>query len=337
MDKKGYKSNKDNIVLFPNVENRLLEKGLEHLQRKEFDEAAILLEQAIEFAPNKREAYTGLILAYYESGKYTLAKKIGKQLFEKTNGDYEILELYIMILIQLHEYEEIIHLLETSAYNHKIPEEKRDSFRKLLNLSEKMVRQKEEAQNEKASNLKGHLHLFNETDLNKLVMKVSELTYRNVRPHLDEVKEYLISKKGHPFIKTMLLSILKEQDYNKEITIEKFNKELTVKPIELPRLEDYKDNTSMIKYLTHIENDNPLLYQHTLALIERHLFILYPFNWFINEGKVWGAAYHYLTEQYLGMDVTIEDIQEKYDVSPTLLEEACQFLRKLEEISYPII
>ncbi|HWJ79832.1 MAG TPA: tetratricopeptide repeat protein, partial [Niallia sp.] len=111
--KKHEPEQKENIIYFPNLDKRLLEKGLDAIQQKKYKDALPLLNDALERNPDNSDIKIGLILSYYELGMLEDAKLIAKGMLAEGSGDYlQVLDLYIMILVQLHEYEEIVTTIE---------------------------------------------------------------------------------------------------------------------------------------------------------------------------------------------------------------------------------
>ena len=63
---KGQDVNKANIIKFPGLEKKLLEKGLENLQSRNYNEAVLIFEQCIDLDPSNQDSYIGLLLAYFD-------------------------------------------------------------------------------------------------------------------------------------------------------------------------------------------------------------------------------------------------------------------------------
>src|SRR5690606_39227335 len=119
------KKTNSKIILFPDLEKRLLEKGLESLQQNKFTEAIDYFENAIEIEPESSEIHIGLVLAYFESGELHKAKERANYMLQSGIGDYiQVIDLYLMILVQLHQYDEIIATIEVLLEEREIPKEK---------------------------------------------------------------------------------------------------------------------------------------------------------------------------------------------------------------------
>lgn len=344
MKKKGRRRSEGNVILFPDLDKRLLERGLEQLQNKRFHDAVQLFEKAKTLSPEDADIYVGLVLAYYESGQLQKARQFAKEMLKEGIGDYfQTVDLYLMILIQLHEHEEIVTTIKVLQEEKEIPLDKQEHFQKLLDFSQRMldnlVPDEESEVEVPLDSTEGlqELDLFQSNDPNRQVLVIAELTHKNVRNYIKQVKVYLEDKEAHPFLKTMLLNILHEQEYDKEVKIEKFCMEKTLVPTEMVSLHECEQFKGIQKELSHLENQDPILYQQLISFLERHLYLIYPFDLEPNQFKLWAAAYHLTGLNYNGVETTIEEIAEQYQVDQEELKQACSFIEKLEKISYPII
>lgn len=341
MKKKGRKKTEGNVILFPDLEKRLLDRGLEQLQRKNYSQAIKLFEDAISLAPEDADVYVGLVLAYYEAGKLQKAKELASIMLKKALGEYfQTVDLYLMILVQLHEHEEIIATIEALQDEKEIPLDKQEHFSKLLSFSKRMVENKDhnvDVEENTNQQITEPLNLLGNGDPNKQLLIIAELTHKNIRSYIEEVKEYLQKKDEHPFLKTMLLNILKEQEYEKEIKIEKFGWEKVVNPVEIFSLQENNQFEEIKEVLSRVENKDPVLFQQIISLLERHFFLIYPFEFEPNNPEIWACAYNMAGLHFIGVETTLYKMAELYEVNEEQLDRAWGFIKKLEEISYPII
>lgn len=335
-------SNKDNIVLFPGLEQRLLEKGLEYLHEKKYRQAIDYLEQARDLDPDNSEVYIGLVLANFESGHTQEAKRLAAEMLKEGLGEYiQVMDLYIMIMVQLNEYKEIIATIEALLEEKEIPVDKYEHFSKMLQFSRNMAENQTDTSSTEAYVAESkieRLSLFAYQDPKDQMLIAARLAKENVRPYIHEIKLYLSSKDGHPFQKSMLLNILREQEYDREVEVEKLGMKDEFIPATLPEIHEIKklqDISSLLE--SQLESDDPVLYENIKSLLERNFFLMYPFDPDPEGASAWAAAYQYLAEAYYGLDGTLDDYCEKYGVSAEETAEALDFIKKIEEISYPII
>jgi tetratricopeptide (TPR) repeat protein len=335
------KRHKDNIFLFPNVDKLLMEKGLDKLKAKRFTEAIEYLEKALELDQDNEEIALGLIIAYFEAGNLFAAKALAQDSLHKGFGDYfQLIDIYIMILLQLNEYEEIVSTIQALIDEREIPLEKIDNFTKILEFSKRKL----ESENSKSNQYPiGHdemkeFNLLQYANLNDQFLAIARLAQANVRVYLSGIKEYLQLEDGHPFLKTMLLQLLKEQEVNEDITLIKFSQTLSINPVQLVPIESFLESPDITNILKlEIEQGNPTLYESIKAIIKRHSFLLFPIERNPHNPFIWAASYHFIALEYHGEITSMDKLANKYSVEQDAIRNAILFIRQLEEISSPII
>jgi tetratricopeptide (TPR) repeat protein len=341
MKKRERAKRKDNIIFLPGLEKRLTDKGLESLHNKRYQEAITLLEEARVHDPENSDILIGLVLAYFEAGAYSKAKDLANEMLLKGIGDYfHMVDLYLTILIQLHEYQEIVSTIEALFDEKEIPPDRHDHFLTILQFSKRMADNSQQEPMEEAieETKPKKLNLVSLKSLNEQMTVISSLADKNIRPFMDEIKEYLNSESGHPFIKTMLMSLLKEQEYDKNVVVKKFSEDLNVVPTELPDIQTQPRMKEIEDILeAKLENSDPVLFENMKGMVERIFFISYPFEFKPDAARAWAAAFHLLVLNYLGGDSNVDDISDEYEISSEKIEQALAKITELEEISYPNI
>ncbi|MFJ7727137.1 tetratricopeptide repeat protein [Neobacillus sp. NPDC097160] len=340
MKKREQIKRKDNVVYFPGIEKRLTVKGLESLEKKKFNEAITLLEEARELDQDNDDILIGLVLAYFEAGSFKKAKVLANEMLLKGIGDYfQMVDLYLTVLIQLHEYQEIVSTIEVLLEEKEIPPEKHDHFITILQFSRRMAenRQPAEVEVEIPPEVQA-LNLLSTNNLNEQLLVVAGLAEKNIRPYLEEIADYLKDETGHPFLKTMLLTLLKEQEINKELVVDKFFEKKPFIPTELPEVRVLPRMIEVKALLEdRLESENPGLFENTIGMVERTFFISYPFELEPANPAAWAAAFHILAQEYLGIEPEISKIASEYGTEPKEIEQAREQIEIIEKISYPNI
>lgn len=336
---------KDNVILFPNLEKRLTEKGLESLQEKRYIEAIDFLEDARELDPVSEDILIGLVLAYFESSQFQNAKKLAKEMLLKGIGDYmKLVELYLTILIQLHEYSEIVATIEVLMEEKEIPPDKQEHFLKILQFSMRMT--KDDRAHEDSTEIQGteldvqndELNLLEITDSKEQMLLVSRLTGKNILPYIQEITDYLRTGSGHPFFKTMLLNLLREQEYEQEVVVHKFNLESEFIPKDLPEIRSQVRMGTIIEILKgQLESSDPVLLSNIQNLVERHFLMVYPFSLEPLNANAWAAAFHCIALEYHGFQPVMNDFSQQYGCAIKDIENSIASIKQIEEISSPII
>ncbi|PLS01333.1 tetratricopeptide repeat protein [Neobacillus cucumis] len=342
MKKREQVKRKDNVIFFPGLDKRLTDKGLESLEKKKFHEAIPLLEEARELDPDNENILIGLVLAYFEAGAFQKAKALAKEMLLKGIGDYfQMVDLYLTVLIQLHEYREIVTTIEALLDEREIPPEKHDHFLTILQFSRRMAegREQQEIEEEEPQDSEDpFLNLLALKNINEQMLVIANLADKNIRPYLDEMTDYLKSEAGHPFLKTMLLHVLKEQEIDRELIVEKFTIEEKVNPLKLPEVREQPKMLAIKTLLEEqLENKNPGLYENTVSMLERTFFICYPLEMEPESNEAWAASFNMLAQEYLGMDAEIGKLARKYGAETLDIEKARMQIETIEKISYPNI
>ncbi|MFD9624940.1 tetratricopeptide repeat protein [Peribacillus muralis] len=336
------KAEETRIIAFPNLGERLIAKGLDELGNRNFKAAAQLFSQAREYEPDDDEVCMGLVVSLVELEFYEEAKDLCKEMLNKGIGDYfQLINIYLMVLLQLSEHQEMVTLIELLFDESQIPFDKEEHFEKMLQFSKRALEDRKDEEDRQNQQITAELQeegLFEGKTDNEMFLVISKLTNINIRPLIPQIEQFLQMDEGHPFFKTMLLNILSDQEYNEEVTLRKFNETKSVLPTELKSLKEtdfYKEITSLTE--ARISQENPSLFEMVHSLIERHSFLLYPFEPEPKSIPAWAAAYHSLAEEYMTGNVCARNIAGDYFVKEEEVTEILSYLKEIEEISYPII
>jgi tetratricopeptide (TPR) repeat protein len=336
MTKKN-KQEKGKVLQFPGLKERLLEKGVQALENGDIQESADLLTQAYEMEPENPDINTALVLALYENKQYDEAKVICKEMLLEGIGEYfEVVDMYLMILIQLHQHQDVIDTINALFDEKEVPSEKEEHFKKLLHFSEKVLDGKEPGTEMKVEPEIPETAILKDKSLEEQTLIAAQLVHQNIRPYLSELLSYLSEETSHPFLQSMILNVLREHGYDKEVSINKLNKEVKVTPC---MLQDVFETDSFMKVSEELEEllsqRNPSLFQHALELVKRHSFLMYPFEYQAaaeNTAIVYGSyAAEMFADAILGEELNGK--MEECEECGSLLEQ----LNELEEISSPII
>ncbi|RDU36278.1 tetratricopeptide repeat protein [Neobacillus piezotolerans] len=346
MKKKG----RENIVFFPDVERRLAEKGIEALHEKRFNEAICLLEQGRELDPSNSDITAALVLAYFEAGALRKAKELCKEMLMEGTGDYfQLVEMYITILIQLHEYREITEVLEALFDEREVPAEKREHFLTILQFCKRLAdndpipAQDSELEDIEEHSIEeqirpGEVDFLKINDLKQQVQIAGRLAGQNIQPFIPEIATFLNDEKGHPFFKTILLNLLREQNIDSDLVIRKFGVAEKVNPVFMPALHELHQEHETGRILSEeLEHRDPVLLENVLSLVQRYFFASYPFELEPGNPSAWAAAFHIIAMSYLGSPPDLQGMARMYKVKKEEVDKAIDWIRKVEEISYPII
>ncbi|MFW0781106.1 tetratricopeptide repeat protein [Rossellomorea marisflavi] len=320
------------VIAFPGLKDRLFEKGVEALEEGDAHAACDLLSQAYELESLNPEISTALVLALYECKEYEEAQGICREMLLEGVGDYfETVDMYLMILIQLHEHQDVVDTLHALFDEKEVPFEKEEHFRKLLQFSEKMLNAPEDEAGEEAHGPP----LLEGKSLEEQIIITAGLVQRNIRPYKQELENSLQDEDMHPFVHTMIVNVLREHGVASEILMKKLGREGVVQPENLPEVftsDAFREAVLALEEL--LLQDSPSLIRHAEEVLKRHAFLLYPFDMEWEPDDI-ALAYGHYAAGILGDEDLEKDLQDKMDEgeSKTILA----FIHELEEISSPNI
>lgn len=323
---------KSNVIHFPGLKNRLFEKGIASLESHEYEQAISLFKQALDLDPHDSQMMSALLMALYERGDYEEAKEMAEQFLHQGSGDYyEILDIYLMILLQVNEYTQLVHTIEALFEEREVPFDKAHHFHSLLQLGKKIIAKETPSQQIDVKSLDVLVH---EGDLQEQVIKIGALVDQNIQPYIDELTRMLKDETIYPFIQTMILNVLREHRYEKQVEVRKLEFSNSFIPAELPFIDELpfiKDLVSDLEMM--LNHDNPILLTQLNEMIKRHAFILYPFDYYPKNVKLWSIAYMACGYDMYGEEWNQATYLEEHSIDHDEFHKAITFIISLEEIS----
>ena len=332
-------NNRDSAIIipFPGLKDRYYEKGVSSLEAHQFQEAVDLLKQAYQMDSTDPQISAAYLAALYENGDYHDSRQMAEELLKSGVGSfYDVLDIYLMILIQLNDYQQVVSTLKPLFEENEIPPEKAEHFLQLLQLSEKAARNQGVGNSANIEEETSFIH--QEQSSQDQLIALGMLKDKNIHPYLDSLIDMLSAKKVHPFIKTVILTLLQENKIDQFILVEKFDVEKTLSPIELPSVEEIPFFLTVKEQVENeLRDHNPVLLEQILDMIKRHSYCLYPFEWEPVNPSVWAAAYRAMGYEIYGESWNSKKLAEFYDIGEEELSTTFAFILKLEEISSTIV
>ncbi|MEH7379753.1 tetratricopeptide repeat protein [Bacillus sp. JJ1533] len=339
MDKQSKGKKQEKIIPFPKLKERLMEKGLEALTNKKFNEALTLLKQAKELEKGNHEIELGIVICLFELGELEQAKENCLVMLKEDVGDYfHVLQIYVTILIQLGQYDEVKTTIEAVLDEDSVPPAYLDNLTQLLELSKRMlvvdVAEKESDYSKEEAKDRIQNILYNEGLIGNQIATIQSLKEVNIRNYLDLLVPFLALPEKHPIIKTMIIQLLVTNSVDLEIEVEKFGETIKVNPAKLvdPSMSPFTIQVLSILE-KQLQNENPTLYETAKEIWLQHLFVLYPFT-LEEEASVYAAALHLYSSELHGMEIENQTLEQLYNVSLFELKHTLSKLAKVEHFSY---
>lgn len=329
------KSNKNNIIRFPNLNGRLLEKGMDSLKSKKYDESLSCFEQLLHSDPMHAQGNLGLVLSLVELGRLHEAKKRCDRMLKEGIGEYyDVLQIYLSILVQLSEYITVVSVIEAVLEEQKIPADKAETFYQLLQFSRKVIEQegipevKRDPEPKVNENPDFHTlkELLSSDRADSQWIAVQQLKRLGAEITVPLFESFLIDEKKHPAVKSLILQYLKENQINKIVKLEKYGQTDEVDIAELIELNEhpfYKEVRTLIQ--DELEQENPSLLDIALAVWKDYALALYPFSPQPENKLLWFEASVMAASILCGIEESMESEDEELQHAVKLLVELERF------------
>ncbi|MDN5709847.1 MAG: tetratricopeptide repeat protein [Planococcus sp. (in: firmicutes)] len=290
---------KGNVIVFPTTVTRLLSEGMTSLKNEQYADARDKLYQVLVYEPDHAAALGGYAYSLYELGEFEEALEVVQELLRVGPIHYlETMELYISILMQVKEFEEAEKMIEVLIEENVLPKERLEQFHQLRDLNERIA---ESAASAKRETGQFSLEQFLPLSAHEQEQRVTELP----KEAYGAMKKQLIELIKHPEVdwvaKSYLLLMLREQQISGTVSVEKFHYSNELAIDELP--DPLKDARllGIRKRLEEALEKEPAKLQMAMELVDRHIYLLYPFFWEEFEEAEIAEVYHaYLDSLFSG-------------------------------------
>lgn len=336
--KKKKQRNNSKIIPFPNLEDRLLNNGMEALKEKRYKDALQFFNQFTAYNQSYPEVQVGIVVCLLELGLYEDAKEKCERLLQEDIGDYfNVMQIYITILIQLSEYDKVVTILEALFEEEKVPPEYAGELFHLLEFSRKSSNRLygSSSQIESAVNIQALGHILENGNISEQLQAIQNLRKETTISEIMEVLKNVVGDRHtHPVIQSMVLQLMIEKGIHESVVIQKFD--WTMK-LDLDEVIEIFEHPFTIQVLNKLEDilihENPTLFDAVKELWERFLFVLFPFQPKPLDLNVWAGALHKFGYQLFGIDISDEEIEDIYHVEINRINQACQQILEVEKLS----
>jgi len=319
----------DNVVIFPGTVEKLIARAHEYVENYQYDLANYSFEEALKYTEGDEVTLSVYAYSLYETKSFEKASEVCERLLNIGPTMYlEVMELYLTICMQLKQYRKvesiIISLLEEGA----IPQEQVDKFERLKEINANIAdnaNKQEDAITNSTNEIDQELfqlEKFMALSPNKQLTLVHELTTLNIRPIVQNLKAIIENEDTHPFIKSIVLILLVEQQVDVNIKISKFNQEKYVNPSVLELPTKMPKFMAVSKIIIEKLEKEPSTLEMVEYLISKHAIVTYPFEWLDYETEDVATGYIDLVRSMFG---SVHEMDYE-------LVEFLQILEKLTEL-----
>lgn len=325
---KNEDNQKKNIVLFPGTVDKLIKDAQDAAQSYQFKHAAELFEQVLQHTDGDEYVLSMYAHCLYETKNFARAKDVCEDIIALRPVYYfEVMELYLTVCMQLKQFKQVEKIIQNLFEEGAVPKDEVLKFQRLQALNEEIAMNKQLLE-EKID----YQESFDEASLQREVFIqlpevdqmtiIQDLSQVNIRPYAAALIEIIETVSVHPFVKSLLLILLVEQEVSVDIHIEKLGHKMTVNPatLKLPtQLPQFLKIQVIIERELLQDPTEEDLVQH---LIAKHAIVNYPFEWKPYDAEDVALTYIHHVQAMFGK------VQEHdYEISDYI-----QVLEKLSEI-----
>lgn len=337
----------DNVILFPGLVTKLVEKGMASLKEKKYYDALTYFKQSTDLEPKHPQARYGLVITNIELRQLEEAKKHCESMLNEGIGEYyDVLQVYVSLLVQLGDYQEVVDLLEVVIAEEKLPPKMAESFFHLLDFSRQMTEGFDD--NDIELDIEGEsLEIISSrNDLIQALEKgdpdqqwgaIKQLSHYNPKDVEEVYRTFLKGKENQPFLKSYLLQTLKEMNIQGEFEVHKFGESYFVNIQELESVFHEKFGTTVLRRLEQVlGQENPSMFEMMQQVWWHYLFAIYPKSPEPLNIEVWACALHHMGLNLLEDDQSINETIHKYEADNSEVKQALIHLKEIESVLFSI-
>lgn len=314
---------RDNLVVFPGTTERLLSEANQLAENYQFDQANELFAEALQYIEGDEITLSVYAYSLYEAKAFQKAKEVCEDLLAIGPSMYfEAMELYLTICMQLRQFNQVEKIIDSLLEEGAIPDDQLGKFERLKGLNADIAKNKSLLQESEVfeEDIEFNLEHFLEKSAEEQLMLVHDFTTTNIRPIVKELKAVVEHPNTHPFIQSLVLILLVEQEVAMELTIEKFGRVQIVNPAELELPTKMPQFELIASYITEKLEQDPTTLEMVQYLIAKHAIVTYPFEWLDFNAEDVAISYVDFVRTMFGK------VQEMdYDI--------IEFLQKLEKLT----
>lgn len=287
-------SDPERIIMLPEVKKSQKEQMYQYMKEHKFTDALAITNNLIEHEIDELDINITKLSCLTSLNKLEEALIFIEGLLgNRDENYYAYFEIYIGLLYETNQYDEVMFILDEQE---NIPKELQPKFNELYRMA---FQTNEKIKMVSAKELLTELEIaINSEDDLKQWNLINQLKKINVKPP-NNIVELLKLDTIHPVVKTSIFNWLRELDVKSEVEVVKFNKTKTFTPSETASLTKNIAVTKTMLHLRKIEEDNPTLYQMIEELLIKFIYVNYPILYNETDAKKVAIALESVSEQSL--------------------------------------
>ncbi|PYZ93670.1 hypothetical protein CR194_10960 [Salipaludibacillus keqinensis] len=336
----------DNVILFPGLVAKLVEKGMSSLKEKKYYDALSYFRQSTELEPDHAQARYGMVITNIELHQLEEAKKHCESMLNEGIGDYyDVLQVYVSLLVQLGDYQEVVDILDAVIAENKLPAKMAESLYHLLEFSRHMTEGFEEVDEELDMMEKDSLEIVpSKEELIQTLKKgnpdqqwgaIQKLSHHDSQEVEEAYRIFLKGKENQPVLKSYILQTLKEMNVTGEFEVHKFGQQYSVRIEDLEDVFHKKFGTSVVRRLEQVlGQENPSLFEMVQQVWWHYLFAIYPKSPQPLHIEIWACALHHMGVALLEDEKSLNETIKKYEADEFEVKKAVDHLKESESFLF---
>ena len=277
--KYGRLRKRENIIIFPGTFEKLVRQGINFVENEEYKKAVEVFDQAIEIEPETLEFLTPYAISLYETKDYKRAKEVTTHLLHTGPEDYAgTMELYLTILIQLEEYDDVETNIDILLDEGFVPHELVNKFTYLRELNNRLS-MRYGVEDSVISEAPFTLDDFIEMNVFEQQQVLASLDGTDLRAMTTVLEDIAESVHFSPIVVTFALTLLHQSGFQKELTIRKFGREKTVVPVDMTLPGQDESTQQVLATLDELLAQDPSRFELAKGLVEKFAIMAFPFDW----------------------------------------------------------
>lgn len=284
-EKKYGLKNNENVIFFPGMVDKLINDGLAFAEENNYIKAADCFDEAKNYVELDDMILSVYVLTLLETKRQREAKEICEKLMKKKSPMLEqIVELYLTILLDLKDYNEVDSVLNKLLVDKRFSKERKKNFLQLKELSGKLAVEQESLleKNSSFTNIeleKFKLDVFTKLRLEEQEQLLQDSFFQDVTEVIPNIIQIAESKEVYPAVQSLALLVLGAIGETTEVLVEKFGFKEKINPVIPPAPNAVDRIESINKFVHRLSEKNPSRFEMTIGLVRSHAYSLFPFDW----------------------------------------------------------
>nr|WP_263313045.1 hypothetical protein [Mammaliicoccus sp. Marseille-Q6498] len=293
------------IIPFPKLKNQLIANINKTIRDSRFDEAYDLFETYEQHFEMDESLSLKKCEVLKECGHFLELREEASILLNQGHGHYDQIVIYFVeSLYYLEQYQTVIEII-----NQIKDEDIEHGTRMSLMPIQDMAQSKLEQRKLKASEI---LRTFQDTHFEEQIQLLIDLIDNHLGIFNLTLAQIIENESLHPNVQSLILEYLRLSEWSANVTFEKLDETISVKPSELDGVErtHFKINI-MPKIIEQLEIDSPSSIELANTLLNQHAIVMYPIEFNSMDDETLIACYLQLLAEQLIIDANYNSVNHE--------------------------